>query len=151
MAGEAKPLGELLVSKRLITEAQLELALAEQRVTKEFLGTLLLRKGWLSKDALLRTLAEQLGISYVRLDQQQVDWAVATKFSPTVIQEHRCLPIAMDRQSVTVAVVNPLDVWGVGAIEQEAGGRRVRVVLISEEEFAGALTTYKETLRNGRK
>ena len=147
MPGETKPLGELLVSKRLITQAQLTLALAEQRTTKEFLGTLLLRKGWIAKDALLQTLAEQLGIAYRHLDVERVDWTVAAKFSPAVVQEHRCLPIAMDRESVTVAVVNPLDVWGVGAIEQKAGGRRVRVVLVSEEEFMAAMPTYRQKIR----
>lgn len=144
---DTKPLGELLVSKRLITQAQLAAALAEQRSTKEFLGTLLIRKGWLAKDALLQSLAEQLGIAYMHLDPQGVDWSVAAKFSPAVVQEHRCLPIAMDRQSVTVAVVNPLEVWGIGQIEQKAGGRRVRVVLVSEEEFTGAMPTYRQKVR----
>lgn len=147
MPGQSKPLGELLVGKRLITQAQLAAALAEQRNTKEFLGTLLVRKGWLTKDAFLQTLAEQLDVAYMRLNPEAVDWAAAAKFSYALLKEHKCLPIAMDRQSVTVAVVNPLDVWGIGQIEQYAGGRRVRVVLVSDEDFGVTLAAYHQKTR----
>ncbi len=143
MAENIKPLGELLVSKGFITPLQLKDALEEQRLTKEFLGTLLMRKGWLRRQDFLQTFAEQMGLPLVSLNSITIDWAVAKKFSPTAIVEHRSLPIAMDRASVTVAIVNPLDVWGVEAIEKEAAGRKVRLVLISEEDFASALAHYK--------
>ena len=109
----SRPLGELLVEQGLLTPARLETALVEQRQTKEYLGTLLVRKGWLSRQDLLPVLALQLGIRYMRLDPQAIDWSVAAKFSTTALTEHKCLAIAMDRHRVTVAVVNPLDMWGV--------------------------------------
>lgn len=147
MAENIKPLGELLVSKGLITQQQLQGALEEQRQTKEFLGTLLMRKGWLRRQDFLQTFSEQMGLPLVSLSSVRVDWVVARKFSPTAVVDHRSLPIAMDRASVTVAVVNPLDVWGVEAIEREAGGRKIRLVLISEEDFASALAQYRKAPR----
>lgn len=147
MAEAIKPLGELLVSKGFITEIQLRQALEEQRTTKEFLGTLLMRKGWLRKQDFLQTFAEQMSLPLVHLDASRVDWAVAKKFSPTAIIEHHSLPIAMDRSSLTVAVVNPLDVWGVEAIERQAGGRKIRLVLVSEEDFAATVAHYRKAPR----
>ena len=144
MAGEGKRLGELLVEKRLVTEEQLKAALEEQRTTKEFLGSLLVRKGRLRREDLLQTLAEQMGLPFVRLDLERVDWAVAKRFSPTAVIEHKSLPIAMDRTSVTVAVVNPLDLWGIESIEREASGRVVRMVLVDEEDFKLALQRYRQ-------
>lgn len=144
MAGEVKRLGELLVGKGLITPSQLQRALLEQRNTKEFLGSILTRNGWLKKEEVLKALAEQLDIPFVPLDVGRIDWVVARKFSPTAVMEHKTLPIAMDRTSVTVAMVNPLDVWGLESIERESGGREVRRVLVSEEDYALALMRYKQ-------
>lgn len=144
MSQEPKPLGELLVHKKLITASQLQEALDEQRSTKEFLGRLLVRKGWLRQEDLLKTLAEQMGLPFVRLDLGQVDWSLPKRFSQTAIIEHKTLPIAMDRGSITVAMVNPLDVWGLESIEKEAAGRVIRQVLVTEDDFQLAMAHYRQ-------
>ena len=144
MAESVKRLGELLVAKGLITDVQLKTALEEQRGTKEFLGSLLIRRGWIRKEELLKALGEQMNVPVIRLEPDRIDWVVAKKFSPTAVLEHKSMPIAMDRACVTVAVVNPLDIWGIDEIEREAGGRMVRMVLVSEEDFEQALMRYRQ-------
>ena len=148
MAEAGKPLGELLVQKKLISALQLQSALEEQRSTKEFLGRLLVRKGVLRQEDLLKTLAEQMGLPFVQLKLEQVDWSLPKRFSQTAIIEHKTLPIAMDRDSITVAMVNPLDVWGLEAIEKEAPGRTIRQVMVAEEDFMLAMAHYKQ-LKSG--
>ena len=151
MAESVKPLGELLVQKGLISAAHLQMALEEQRSTKEFLGRLLVRKGWLRQEDLLKTLAEQMGLPFVRLQLEKIDWSLPKRFSQTAIIEHKTLPIALSRDSITVAMVNPLDVWGLEAIEKEAGGRMIRQVLIAEDDFQLAMTHYKQLNGTGMK
>ncbi len=57
-----RPLGELLVEKELMTEDELELALAEQAETGRLLGTILVERGYVSGPALAVALAEQYGV-----------------------------------------------------------------------------------------
>jgi hypothetical protein len=57
------PLGELLVERGLLSRAQLELALAEQRRGGARLGELLVALGFVSETALTRTLLEQVGLT----------------------------------------------------------------------------------------
>jgi general secretion pathway protein E len=57
------PLGEMLQEKGLITALDLEKALAFQRQYAGRLGSILVRIGALSEDALLTVLAEQVGMS----------------------------------------------------------------------------------------
>ncbi len=57
-----RPLGQLLLEKGLITEAQLEEALADQRRSGLRLGEILVGRGWLSLAALTAVLAEQHGL-----------------------------------------------------------------------------------------
>lgn len=57
-----RPLGALLVEKGLLTGAELEQALAEQRRTGRVLGEILVTRGYVSGLALARALADQHGV-----------------------------------------------------------------------------------------
>ena len=57
-----RPLGELLVAKGLVTEEELELALAEQADSGRLLGAILVQRGYVSGPALAVALAEQYGV-----------------------------------------------------------------------------------------
>src|SRR5438105_2032320 len=57
-----RQLGGLLVDEGLLTQSQLELALAEQRRTGRLLGQILVDFGYLSGFALARALAAQHGV-----------------------------------------------------------------------------------------
>ena len=57
-----RPLGELLVTKGLVTKGELELALAEQADTDRLLGAILVERGYVSGPALAVALAEQYGV-----------------------------------------------------------------------------------------
>jgi hypothetical protein len=57
-----RPLGELLVEKGLVTERELEHALAVQKETGRLLGAILVERGYVSGPALAVALAEQYGV-----------------------------------------------------------------------------------------
>ena len=84
-------LGNLAVSKGLITEAQLSDAILEQQRTGGLLGRILTVAGALSEEQLGRLLAEQMGIPFVSsLD----DEPVAEKSREEVDPEHTPLRLA---------------------------------------------------------
>jgi hypothetical protein len=66
--GAWQPLGELLVSKNLVSREELDLALEEQAQTGRLLGAILVDRGCVSGPALAVALAEQCG---VELHQQR--------------------------------------------------------------------------------
>ena len=57
-----RPLGELLVERRLVTEEELEHALVVQKETGRLLGPILVERGYVSGPALAIALAEQYGV-----------------------------------------------------------------------------------------
>ena len=140
----AKRLGELLVQRHLITQAQLEQTLLQQRTSKEFLGAIVVRMGLIKPEALLATLSEQFGIPHESLRSERVDWSIAKRFPKSALSEGRCFPIRMDAESVTVAIANPLDAWALSAIEQAAGFRKVKAVLVLEKELQDVLARYHQ-------
>jgi hypothetical protein len=57
-----RPLGELLLEKKLLNEDELELALTEQADSSRLLGAILVERGYVSGPALAIALAEQYGV-----------------------------------------------------------------------------------------
>lgn len=139
-----KRLGELLVAGGVITLAQLDEALAAQRATGEFLGAVLVRRGWVTEGQLLNALSAQFGIPRVRLSAETIDGRAAEAFSPSLMVQGTCFPIRWDVGSLTVAIANPLDAWTVSAIEREARGRMVRVVLATQSEITEAIRQHHQ-------
>ena len=142
----SRKIGEMLVERHLITREQLDRALAQQRVTKAFLGTTLVDLGLIKPDVLLRTLSEQFEIPRETLSPQRVDWSVAKQFPASALSEGKCFPIRADAESVTVAIANPLDGWSLSAVEQMARFRAVKPVLVSEAELQAVLQAYRRRL-----
>ena len=132
-------LGELLINRGLLKPWQLEQALQEQLKTKEFLGSLLIRKEWVTEEDLLQTLAEQFGIPYAHVVNETVDWTVASRFANAAMLEHLCVPIQMDHRTLTAAIANPLDAWVVSELERIAGVRKVHVVLAPAREVRAVI------------
>ena len=139
-----KRLGELLMERGLITQAQLEQVLAQQRSTKEFLGAMLVRLGFIQPEILLEVLSDQFHMPHEPLTVGRVNWAVAKQFPSSVFSNGKCFPIRADADSVTVAIANPLDAWALSTVEQAAGFRKVKPVLVLERELQEVLRVYRQ-------
>lgn len=137
-------LGELLIQKGLLKPEQLEKALEEQERSGEFLGAILVALRFVTEDDLLHVLSEQFNIPVHDLKKKPVDWTAAMKFTPSLVVDRQCLPIAFNDTGYTVAIRNPLDVEAVSRAEEQARGRPVRLVLITAEDMREALSEYKK-------
>jgi hypothetical protein len=103
-------LGELLISKGLITQAQLAEALVDRRVNGGLLGEALVRLGFVYEDELARTLAEQAGLPFMNLEANSVDrYAVGTL--PRKLGESLpALPVRFTPEGgLVIAVADPTD------------------------------------------
>jgi len=142
----AKLLGELLLGKGFVSTGQLDRALQEQRTTGELLGALLVRKGWVKEADMLKMLGEQMGMPYVVLADQAVDWTLAGRFSSALLTDHTCFPLHMDGESLIAAIADPLDAWAVSKLEKEASrrGRKLHLVLARTAEIRAAVAQAKQ-------
>lgn len=147
MVEKQKRLGEILLSNGLISPEQLNGALDEQGRTKEFLGQILLKRNLISEKDLLGALSKQFGIPFISLKYKYIDWNLLKKFSPALILDYKCVPIQEDSDSVTFAINNPLDAWVFKKAEQESGSRKVRFVLVSQEDTGEVIRRYQEYTR----
>lgn len=147
MKRQPKRLGEYLIEKKLISEQDLNEALDDQKRSKEFLGAILIRRGAIKEDGLLTALSEQFSIPYVSVKYDYIDWELVGRFSNSLILEHKCFPVGADEYTVTMAIINPLDVWALKKAEEETRGYKMKLVLVSETDMNEVIIRYKEQLQ----
>jgi type IV pilus assembly protein PilB len=103
-------LGELLIEKGLITEAQLAEALVDRRLSGGLLGEALVRLGFVFEDELARTLADQAGVPYVNIDAHSVDLGAAGTIPRSLGESLPALPVRFTAEGgLVVAVADPTD------------------------------------------
>ncbi len=106
-----RPLGAILLRDGLIRTEQLEEALVEKDRTGSRLGEILVSRGWIDPTALARALAEQHGLEFVDLDEEEIDRDVAALLPEQYARRYEALPVHLVSEGlVLVAVADPTNV-----------------------------------------
>src|SRR5579859_5585885 len=103
-------LGELLVSKKAISNLQLSVALADQRVSNRRLGDILVERGFTSELEIASCLAQQYNYPLIDLETATYDPSVLRKLSSEDALQLRALPISESASGLLVAICDPIDV-----------------------------------------
>ncbi len=137
---EKKPvrLGDRLIQAGLITEAQLSLALVEQKRHGGFLGDTLEALGFVTPQAISRVLADETHSSYA--DLESIDIAPETiRLVPVdFARKYTLIPYESDATSLKVAMADTFDVPTVDQLEKMTG-LRVEVLGSSKSEILEAI------------
>lgn len=134
-------LGELLVSKRLIAESELQQALELQKDRGEKLGRILVDLGFISQRDVLAALSEQLRIPLITIDGPPPAIPEAEGLSPRFLRQSKCLPIGLTEAGLELAMADPLDFETQAAVRSFTG-LKVIPRLAAEQEVVDAIDRY---------
>ncbi|MFO0426135.1 MAG: GspE/PulE family protein [Planctomyces sp.] len=129
-------LGQLLVDEGLVTHEQLEQA--RQNQTDSRIDQTLIRMGVVSEDAVLRMLADELGMEYIDLKDIEVDAELLQKFPTSSIYRHSLLPLYRRNGRVVVATGDPLSVDGLDELSTMTG-QKLEPVLTRRGELTSRI------------
>lgn len=107
---ERKKLGELLLEAGVITQAQLDKALEEQRRTGERLGAILAKQGILSEKEIASVIAKQLNLPFVSLRKEKINPKVLSLVPESFARRHLLIPLEVKENKLYVAMSDPLNV-----------------------------------------
>ena len=105
-------LGSRLVDRNIITEAQLNEALALQQKNRKKLGDCLVQLGFASEEDIVNILSFQLNIPRIELRGIQIDPEIIGLVNGSILRRHGVLPVAFDESrsnTLILAMSNPLD------------------------------------------
>lgn len=134
-------LGAMLVSAGLITDEQLKKALSTQKMEGGRLGSILVRLGFVQEDKLMAFLSKQYGVPYVDLNKFQINPAVIKHIPPDVAQKYRIMPINRSGATITIAMVDPSNIFAIDDIKFMTG-YNVEAVVATEAAIVEAIKKY---------
>jgi len=139
--GMAIRLGMALVEGKLITGDELNSALAEQQKTKEALGKILVRLGFVTEKKMLQTLANQQGIRFVELMTIVIENKVLKAVPGKFVWHYKIMPVSLEGDLLTVALADPFDMWPIDDLETHLGFK-VGKVLATSADIEAAIKKY---------
>ncbi len=114
-------LGDILVECRVVTQDQVEAALAEQRRSGKLFGEALLDLGFVSEDDLGWALSAQLNVPYIDLNADMVDRAAVRLLGPEVMRRDQLLPLVRVGDALTIVMADPTNDEAVVDVENATG------------------------------
>lgn len=104
-------LGDLLVRQNLLTEAQLKIALDQQKKTGRKLGRVIVESGFMTEESLCEGLAKQIQVPFVNLKAFDLNPAVVKLLPEAQARRFRALPLEMAGERVRVGMADPTDLF----------------------------------------
>jgi len=139
-------LGEILVRENLISPQHLRQALDYQREHGGRLGYNLVKLGLVSDDTITAVLSRQYGIPSVNLELFNIDDSVLRLIPQEVAQKYSVLPLSRVGATLTLAMVDPTNVFAMDDIKFMTG-LNVEPVVVAEASIQTAIARYYSTSR----
>lgn len=118
MAGEIpKRIGDLLLAKGYATEEQIRTGLSIQQKTGKKLGNILVDAGIITEDQLVEVISERLKIAKLNLSSLVINPHVIATVPIDIAKKYNVLPVFKMGNTLTVAMVDPLDVIALDEIK----------------------------------
>jgi len=146
-----KLLGRILKDMGLVTESQIQEALAIQKERGGAIGEILVERNYITREDLSLALATQAGMEVVNLDEVKIPEDVLKMVSPSIAQVYRVVPVRYSDGVLTVALADPthlktlddlrflLDCEVKGAVATEEAVERAIQTYYSTQEDMGEL------------
>ncbi|MGH7339096.1 MAG: GspE/PulE family protein, partial [Candidatus Rokuibacteriota bacterium] len=133
--------GEFLVKSGLISDEQLREALATQSSQGGRVGTNLVKLGHLGEKDLIEQLSQHFGVPSVDLKGMEIEEQVLKIIPADIARKYTILPVAKAGATVTLAMIDPTNVFAMDDVKFMTG-YRVEPVVASETALRAAIEEH---------
>ena len=138
-------LGEVLMQQKLLSEEQLNQALADQKRTGRKLGRVFVESGFVTEDQISGALARQLNIPYINLKFYNINADLVRLLPETAARRFRALVLEDRRETMLVGVSDPTDLFAYDEIARLIK-KGVELAVVNETEVVAAIDRiYRRT------
>jgi len=130
-----------LIEAGLLTPEQLRISLKEQKRTREMLGQILVRLGFVTQDQIEAALAQESGTVQKNLEFVEIDLDAVKLITEEIARKYKLIPISRESDILTVAMVDTFDVVAVDEVQNQSG-LEVNVIAASEKDVLEAINKY---------
>jgi type IV pilus assembly protein PilB len=131
-------LGDLLVKEKVITPEQLQQAIKTQKESNCRLGSALVKLGFLTDEDVTNFLSRQYGVPAINLSYFEIDPAVVKLIPYETAKRYQILPLSRVGASLTIAMVDPTNVFAMDDIKFMTGFN-IEPVVASESSITDGI------------
>ncbi len=136
-------LGDLLISKGLISPEEFESCLNESKESKKIIGQVLIDRNYVSEDQVYKVIAEQQGLEFIDLSDYPLNFALIEKFQIGNLEKYGALPISEDDLYIIFALIDPLDLDAIDALQRIYPKKMLQIVSANPTLIKRRLTQIK--------
>jgi type IV pilus assembly protein PilB len=133
--------GEFLVKAGMINDEQLREALAAQSSQGGRVGTNLVKLGYLGEKDLIEQLSQHFGVPSVDLKGMEIEEQVLKIIPADIARKYTILPVAKAGATVTLAMIDPTNVFAMDDVKFMTG-YKVEPVVASETALRAAIEEH---------
>ncbi len=134
-------IGSILIERGLITDDQLEQAIAEQQRSGERLDQLFVRLGFVNGSQVLEAIGQQFAMPIVDLNTIEVKDDVLRLLPPKLVFKQRCAPIEVRNGVLRVATCDPFELTTFDEL-RVLTGMSIELVLADERDLRKFIRTH---------
>lgn len=134
-------LGDLLIEVNMISPGDLEKALSIQKQTGKKLEDILIEQKMVTEADIIQVLEFQLGIPHVSLEKYEIEAGVVSLVSEAIAKKYCLIPIKREKNLLTVAMNDPLNVFATDDIKISTG-MDVKPVIATKTDVLKAIDKY---------
>lgn len=135
-------IGDILVEKGYVTEAQMQQALVWQKEHRDKrVGQILMELGFVSETQVLDALASRLHLEIIDVAQQNVELQAVGMVNRELCEKNLILPLSVQGHNMTIVTNDPLNYFALEEVRQQTGCQ-LQIYLSEEEPLRKAVSYY---------
>jgi type IV pilus assembly protein PilB len=143
---EETQLKDFIIDSGLVSRADVTAALKEHEETGESIGKILVNKGKISEDDLRRMYAYILGIPFVDLKGEKLDFEILSLIPEPIARNHNIVAFRKNNDSLEVAMLDTEDLTAIDFVKKKVG-LKISPRLTDGESMKSALLQYQKSLK----
>ncbi|MCX8044743.1 MAG: GspE/PulE family protein [Desulfobacterota bacterium] len=140
-------LGDLLIQKGILNEQQLRIALQEQNITGNLLGSILVTLGFVASREIAAILAQQSNLEFIDLTEYVIPEEALRAVPRDVAERAEFIPLQYENGVMSIGVTNPTNIRAVDIVTQLTG-MPAKIFMVDTEGFYQALERAYYFLEN---
>src|SRR4030042_2915536 len=123
---------KVLIKEGVLTQEQLDAALAEHKKTMENLTAILVRFGYASEEGIIKAISKHYEIPYEEITPEYVEADVIRMIKPEIARKFQTIPINLIANQMTVAMSDPLNLIALDTLSFTLG-KKIKPIVCKVE------------------
>ncbi|MDD5238348.1 MAG: ATPase, T2SS/T4P/T4SS family [Candidatus Omnitrophica bacterium] len=141
-------LTEILINNKLITQEQLEQALAVQKEKGGRLSQIIIDLKFIEENALISILSEGLGFPLIDLKRFKIDPEIVKIIPAEIARHYQIIPVSKMGDAITVAMADPLNIFAIDHVGALTGYKINPIISSGQDILQTIEMSYPDATKN---